>query len=148
MGTVKKHDLRKILIVDDEEAVRFSFDLVLSDAGYNVYWAEDGEEALQIIRDEDIKVIFLDLNLPHMSGVDLCRKIRKMKPDVSITAITGYASHFEIEDCYHAGFDDYLEKPVSLNLLQTTALKAFEKTKKSNEAYEDIVNSWEILRGT
>ena len=71
-----------------------------------------------------------------------------MKPDGRIIAITGYASHFEITECYHAGFDDYLEKPVSMDLLLTAVLKAFEKTKKSDEAYGDIVSSWEMLRCT
>lgn len=130
MGAKEKHILKKILVVDDEEAIRFVFDLSLSEAGYDVFYAEEGEEALKILRGEDINVIFLDLNLPDMSGVELCRRIRKMKPDASIIAITGYASNFEIVECYAAGFDDYLEKPISLDLLLTSVLKAFKQVKE------------------
>jgi len=148
MCAEQNHSLKKVFVVDDEEAVRFAFDLALSDAGYDVFYAEEGEEALKILRGEDFNVIFLDLNLPDMSGVELCRGIRKMKPYASIIAITGYASHFEIVECYAAGFDDYLEKPVSLDLLLTSVLKAFKKSKKSDEAYGDIVSNWEMLRGT
>ena len=65
-----------------------------------------------------------------MSGIYLCRRIRKFKPDAVIIGITDYAFFFDIAECYKAGFDDYLEKPLSLALLLTSALKAFEKTKK------------------
>ncbi len=132
MCTVQKHDLRKILIVDDEEAIRYLYDLVLSDKGYTVFYAEGAEETFEILIDEDIEVIFLDLNLPDMNGIDLCKKIREFKPDAVINAITGYASFFDITECYEAGFDDYLEKPLSMDLLLTSVFKAFEKTKMLN----------------
>jgi CheY-like chemotaxis protein len=118
-----------ILVVDDEEAIRYTYDLALSDAGYTVFYAESGEEAFAILRDEDINVIFLDLNLPDISGIELCRQVRCVKPNACILAITGYATHFDIAECYQAGFDDYLEKPVSLDLLQTSAFKAFKQVK-------------------
>ena len=120
-----------ILVVDDEEAIRYTYDLALSDAGYKVFFAESGEEALEILGDEDINVIFLDLNLPRKSGIEWCRQIRCVKQNAYILAITGYATHFDIAECYQAGFDDYLEKPVSLDLLQTSALKAFKQVKEA-----------------
>ncbi len=127
-------DLQKepsnILVVDDEEAIRYTYDLALSDVGFKVFYAERGEEALEILGDKDINVIFLDLNLPDMSGIELCRQIRCVKPNACILAITGYATHFDIAECYKAGFDDYLEKPISLNLLQTSAFKAFKQVKE------------------
>ena len=127
-------DLQKepsnILAVDDEEAIRYTYDLALSDVGYTVFYAESGAEALEILRDEDINVIFLDLNLPDISGIELCMQIRCVKPKAYILAITGYATHFDIAECYQAGFDDYLEKPVSLDLLQTSAFKAFKQIKE------------------
>lgn len=121
---------KRILVVDDEEAIRYSYDLVLSHSGYTVLFAESAEEALAILRNEDINVILLDLNLPDMSGIELCRRIRKDKPYAIINAITGYAPVFEVAECYKAGFDDYFEKPIGLNLLLTAVYKAFEKTRK------------------
>ncbi len=132
MCTEENDNLKTILIVDDEEAIRYSYDLVLSDKGYTVVYAEGAEEALEILSDEDIDVIFLDLNLPDLSGIDLCKKIREFKPDAVINAITGYAPFFDVTECYKAGFDDYLEKPLSMNLLITSVYKAFEKAKKLN----------------
>jgi len=71
--------------------------------------------------------MFLDLNLPGMNGVELCRKIRKDRPIAVIHAITGYASLFELTDCREAGFDDYFTKPADMEMLLTAAQNAFEK---------------------
>ena len=143
MCEAQKHELKKILVVDDEEAVRYLYDLALSDAGYVVFYAEGAEEALEVLSDENIDVMFLDLNLPDMSGIELCRRIRSDKPNAYIIAITGYSSFVDISECYEVGFDDYLEKPVSLDLLLTTAYKAFERTKKLGKTYGGMISSWE-----
>ena len=135
MCEVQSHEPKKILVVDDEEAVRYLFDLSLSDAGYTVFYGEGAEEAFEILSDENIEVMFLDLNLPDMSGIELCRRIRCDKPNAFIIAITSYSSFFDIGECYEVGFDDYLEKPVSLDLLLTTAYKAFERIKKLGKTY-------------
>ena len=132
MCEIQSHESKKILVVDDEEAVRYLYDLALSDAGYTVFYAEGAEEALGVLNDENIDVMFLDLNLPDMSGIELCRRIRCDKPNAYIIAITGYSLIVDISECYEAGFDDYLEKPVGLDLLLTSVLKAFKKTKKLN----------------
>ena len=131
MNEMQNHEFKKILIVDDEEVIRDIFDLALTKAGHTGCYAESGEEALEILRDEEkIDVIFLDLNLPDMSGVELCGRIRMNKPNAVINAITGYAPFFDITQCYHAGFDDYLEKPIGQDLLFTSIYKAVERTKK------------------
>ena len=146
MCEVQKHELKKILVVDDEEVVRYLFDLALSDAGYVVFYAEGAEKALEILSDENIDVMFLDLNLPDMSGIELCRRIRSDKPNAYIIAITGYSSFVDISECYEVGFDDYLEKPVSLDLLLTTTYKAFERTKKMEKIQGEMMSSQEWLR--
>ena len=116
---------RKILFVDDDEAIRDVMGEVFNQAGYNVKLAENAEEAIEIIKHENINVMFLDLNLPGMNGVDLCRHIRKEKPGAIIYAITGYVSLYEISDCLKAGFNDYFEKPADLKLLLKAANDAF-----------------------
>ncbi len=102
MNEGRQKEPSNILVVDDEEAIRYTYDLAISDAGYTVFYAECGEEAWEILGDEDINVIFLDLNLPDMSGIELCRQIRCVKPNAYILAITGYATHFDIAECYQA----------------------------------------------
>lgn len=118
---------KKILVVDDEVHVRDMLEQAFSKAGYTVRLAESAEETLDILKDEKIQVMFLDLKLPGMNGVELCRKIRKESPIAIIHAITAYASLFELADCREAGFDDYFIKPVDLEVLFKAAQDAFEK---------------------
>ena len=99
-------------------------------AGYNVVLAGSAEEALEIIKSEAFPVIFLDLNLPKMNGLDLCREITKLYPTSIIHAVTGFASVYELVDCREAGFDDYFAKPVSLRALIKAASEAMEKYKR------------------
>ncbi len=118
---------RKILVVDDEKAIRNLFEQAIRRDGYNVRTAESAEEALELLKGEKIQVMFLDLNMPGMNGIDLCKEIRKDFPMAIIHAVTGYSSLFELADCREAGFDDYFTKPVNLTGLQEAAKDAFEK---------------------
>ena len=107
----------KILVVDDEFSIRELFSDVFTEADYKVITAEGGTEALKILQLEDVDVIFLDLKLFGMNGIELCRQIRKVKPISIIYAITGWGPLFEIEECREAGFDDYFEKPLDMDML-------------------------------
>lgn len=131
MDKIQNDEPKSILIVDDEETIHSIFDLALSHAGHTGCYAESGEEALEILKlEEKINVIFLDLNLPDMSGVELCSRIRMDRPDAVINAITGYAPFFDITECYRSGFDDYLEKPINADRLFTAIYKSVERQKK------------------
>jgi CheY-like chemotaxis protein len=118
---------KKILVVDDDEGSRNMMKQAFSRADYKVRLAESAEEALEILKDDKIQVMFLDLNLPGMNGVELCKRIRKDFPMAIIYAVTGYASLFELSECREAGFDDYFNKPVNLSVLMKAAEQAFEK---------------------
>ncbi|MFO7752278.1 MAG: response regulator [Desulfobacteraceae bacterium] len=118
--------MNKILVVDDERSVIKLMENVFRKQGYETRAAESAEEALSLLENEKIHVMFLDLNLPGMNGVELCREIRKQMPMALIYAITGYASLFELSDCREAGFDDYFKKPVQINTLIKTAEDAFK----------------------
>ncbi len=121
---------KKILIVDDEKAIINLLKQAFSRAGYDVISAESAEAALELLQNETIHVMFLDLNLPGMNGMELCRKIRKEIPMANIFAVTGYASLFELADCRETGFDDYFKKPVNIKILVKTAEDAFEKIRR------------------
>lgn len=127
---------RKILVVDDEKSTRDLFESAFSDAGYEVYLAEDGEAALAIFgRHEDIALVFLDLRLFGMNGIEICRQLRKKRPISIIFAVTGWSGLFEIEECREAGFDDYFKKPVNLDLLFKSVEDAFEKLSRWKSRY-------------
>lgn len=88
----------KILIIDDETSVRELFTGVFTDEDYEVIATEDGNLALEILEQDNIDVIFLDLKLFGMNGIDLCRQIREMKPMSMIFAITGWASLLKLRN--------------------------------------------------
>ena len=117
--------VRKILIVDDEEFILELFDTALSSQGYSVYTSTDPGEALNLLDKEAIKVIFLDINMPDMSGLDLCREIKKKDISTYLVAVTGSPSTSGKEQCIEAGFNDFYSKPIALNDLYNAAKTAF-----------------------
>jgi CheY-like chemotaxis protein len=121
---------QRILVVDDEAQIRDMFSQVFSRAGYSVQTAESAEDALDIMAKNPFQVLFLDLNLPGMNGVELCRKIRNGWPMAICIAVTGYASLFELSDCRDAGFEDYFTKPARLSDLLDAAGHAFKKIER------------------
>jgi CheY-like chemotaxis protein len=121
---------KKILIVDDEAAILDLLREVFSTNGYRVATAESAEKALEILSNESIMVMFLDLKLPGMSGVDLCKQIRKDNRIAIIHALTGYVNIFGLLECRTAGFDDFFAKPADIGLLLQAAESAFKKIER------------------
>ncbi len=117
---------KKILVVDDEDIILQVFDMALTQAGYEVVVARSGEEALSILANENFSVIFSDLSLPEMNGLDLCRMIKLNTPDSYCCAITAFSSPSDIKQCFDAGFNNYISKPVKLTNLVEAANSAFE----------------------
>lgn len=118
---------KHILLVDDEVAVLKMMTKAFTRAGYEVETAASAEEAMELIKTYKYMVFFLDLNLPGMNGIDLCRRIRKNNPLTILYAVTGFATTFEVFDCRQAGFEDYFTKPVELKKLLEAAEQAFQK---------------------
>ena len=117
----------KIFIVDDETQILNLFKKSFEKKGYAICTAETAEEALEILETEQFKVMFLDLLLPGMNGMDLCCEIRKYETDAFIFAMTGHADQFELMDCLNIGFDGYFLKPINLKLLYDVVEEAFNK---------------------
>ncbi len=118
---------RKILVVDDEESIRSLFQSLFPESVYDVHAVQDGPEALQILKDSAIDVIFLDLKLFGMDGITLCRQIRRTNPVAIIHAMTGWSALFDLEECRDSGFDDYFVKPLDIDLISRTVEEAFGK---------------------
>ncbi|WJY67621.1 response regulator transcription factor [Corynebacterium auris] len=107
----------KILVVDDEQAVRESLRRSLMFNGYEVVLAEDGEQALASIRHEQPDLTILDVMMPKLDGLSVCRNLRSTgyeKPILMLTARDGVADRVAGLD---AGADDYLSKPFALEEL-------------------------------
>jgi len=118
---------KNILVVDDEAAILSLLQEVFESADYQVWMAASAEEALEILKTQNIMVMFLDLKLPGMSGVDLCKNIRVNNKIAIIHALTGYSNFFGLIECRAAGFDDFFIKPVSINVILKAAEDAFDK---------------------
>lgn len=129
----------KILVVDDEVSIRDLFQIFFTEAGYEVLLAEGGKDALAVLKMHDIDVIFLDLKLFGMNGIDLCRQIRKTKPVSMIYAMTGWSALFEIDECREAGFDDYFEKPLDMEKLLLLVDQAFERLERWKKRYKTLL---------
>ena len=123
---------RTILVVDDERMVREMLEMAFNRAGYSVYSATSAEEALDILKQESIPLMFIDLGLKKMNGFELCEYIRKDSPDAMIYALTGYAGLFGEYEVAEAGFDGYFGKPVRVETLYQIAKDSFEKLNRAN----------------
>lgn len=127
---------KKILVVDDSLMIRQMIHAAFVKHGYRVRMADTSKVAMDVLKKESIMVMFLDLQLPGMSGIDLCKKIRKEGYIGFVYAITGSVDVYGLMQCRSAGFDDYFTKPFSLNVIMKAANEAFEKIERwQDEAY-------------
>lgn len=116
----------KLLIVDDESAIRFGFSRYLSKAGYDVYEASCLAEARDAIIFQRFDAILLDLNLPDGNGLDWIIELRKSQPDVALVIITGYGDIPVAVEAIRRGADNFLTKPVNMADLETFLRKSLE----------------------
>ncbi len=79
-----------ILVIDDEEMIRLLFKETLEESGHRVILAETGSEGLELVKQRDFDLVFLDLKMPGMDGAEIFRQIKTVKPKLPVTVITGY----------------------------------------------------------
>ncbi len=121
---------KRVLVVDDEPSMLDFMETVLEDAGYGVFLAEGAEKALDIFSRHEVSLVFLDLRLFGVNGIELCRQMRLMKPLTILYAMTGWSGLFDIEECREAGFDDYFAKPLGIEAILKAVEGAFEKRER------------------
>ncbi len=123
-----------ILVVDDEQGIRTVLKDVLEDEGYQVSTAEDGFQALNILKTDSMDTVILDVRLPNMGGIDVLKAIKKDHPDLEVIIISGHASVNLAVQAVKIGAFDFLEKPLSLEKTITVVANAlkFDTLKKEN----------------
>ena len=107
---------KSVLVVDDEPSISLSLQFLMTQAGYAVRTASDGEAALQAVKDALPDLILLDVNMPKRSGFEVCETIRAnpaWSPHVRIVIITAKGREIEKEKGLALGADDYITKPFS-----------------------------------
>ncbi len=102
-----------ILVADDEEGIRALVSSVLEEAGYTVELAEDGQQAVERLRDlgDDVRLILLDLTMPELGGAEAATELRRLQPNTPIVAMSGYGDIEVLQRFSEAGVDEFLPKP-------------------------------------
>jgi DNA-binding NtrC family response regulator len=133
-----------ILIIEDEEPFRNSMKAILEGEDYVVHSAENGLEALNLIKQMFFDIILVDFNLPDMNGLDLIKKALAMSRDTIPLIITGTSSIETAVESMRIGAHDYLIKPVDMDELKKhlfLVLMEREEFKKNKQRFQDIFDT-------
>lgn len=103
-----------VLIVEDDQAIGSELETALDSAGFRPAWVRNGEEAWNVLETRLPDLVLLDLGLPDVDGVLLCRQLRQRAPEAVIVVLTARTAEFEVIVALDAGADDYLTKPFRL----------------------------------
>ena len=108
---------KKILVIDDQASQCRVIKKLFESYGCSVRTLDSPEEALYILEWENFDVIMTDLCMPWMSGAEFCRRIRSIKSDIRIYALSGYIDSFGRRELADAGFDGLYSKPIRMELI-------------------------------
>jgi DNA-binding NtrC family response regulator len=125
--------MKTILIADDDNAIRRTLELHLSEEGYNVRTAAHGHEAIAKAGQQDVKLLLLDLRLPGLDGFEVLRTIKEKRPDLPVIMITAFDDMATAIEAIRLGAIDHLGKPVDLDHLDEVIEKVFEMSLLARE---------------
>jgi len=113
--------LKKIMVVDDDPVVAASMDRVLTGKGYAVITAKDGAEALLKLRQENYDLVYTDIRMPGMSGLELAEHVKARQPWMPVVIMTGYGNATSEARAASAGVAGFLHKPLSPDMIEESA---------------------------
>ena len=117
--------LRKVLVVDDDAVVGKSFNRVLTrDKGYVVITAQNGTEALEKMCTQNYDLVFTDIKMPGMDGVELAAEVKARQPWTPVVIITGYGTTANEARAKEVGVSDFMRKPLSPEMIEESAAHA------------------------
>lgn len=119
--------MSSILIVDDDKAVRRSFSSLLVEMGLEAVAVGSGAEALHVVRNRDIWLVFLDLRLPDVDGIQVLRQIKDVDDRIVVIIVTGYATIESAVEAMRFGAYDYIRKPFKADAVKIITKLALEK---------------------
>ncbi len=122
-----------ILVVDDDRAIRESLDRALEIEGYRVVMASDGAQALDLVASEQPDLVVLDLMMPNVDGLTVCRRLRARRDRTPILMLTARTETSDRVSGLDAGADDYLPKPFDLDELLARIRALLRRTKSEND---------------
>ncbi len=101
----------KILVVDDEYLIRWSLEQNLRKQGYEALTAENGEDALRLVREEQPELVLLDIHLPGISGMEVLEKVKEFDEDIIVIMVTAHGGLEPAVKAMRMGAYDYINKP-------------------------------------
>lgn len=128
--------MEKILIIDDDKWIRMMLKGTLHKEGYTIIEAEDGKQGLEMVRKEHPDIVVTDFQMPGMDGLEVLAEIQKMKLNLPVILLTGFGDVVLTIKSIQLGAFDYLEKPISPELLKSTIRLALDSVRSSNSLAE------------
>jgi DNA-binding NtrC family response regulator len=128
----------QVLVIDDDAVVGRSFDRVLSEKGYEVSTALSGEEALETINETNFDVVFTDIKMPGMDGLEVTKRIKARCPWTPVVVITGYGTEENEAKASVLGASGFVRKPLTPEMIESITLKAVNDAEKVEEVTQEI----------
>lgn len=145
--------MARILIIEDEKSIQRMIEYDLNQLGHEVHSAEDGFEGYKKASTSKYDVILLDLMLPNMNGMDICKKLRKEGNSAYIIMLTALDDEYDVIQGFEAGADDYVTKPFSPRELTARIKAGLRRQTVTNDDtlhYHDLTviqSSYEVYKG-
>ena len=140
-GVPKQDESNRILVVDDEVVIRTLLDEILTEEGYGVTTAADGQAAVSLLDSEKFDLIITDIVMPGMNGIEVLIAALKVDPGYPVIMITGYPSVSTAVRLVNLGATDYITKPFNIDLIKVTVAKVLELRKVRPGSFTQRENS-------
>ena len=137
---------KTILLVDDEPDIRDVLSLSLSDMGYHVYEAENGDEAMRIFKDVQPAMVMTDIKMPGMDGIELLQNVKHENPETEVIMITGHGDMDLAIRSLKCEATDFITKPINVDVLEIALQRAREKILTRQKLKEYTENLEELIR--
>ena len=134
----------RVLIVDDEPSIRRALHTTLSGLGFQIEEASGGEQAISFVRSEHYDAALLDINLPGIGGIETCREIRRLEPQLPILMLTIRDDADDKIEALDAGADDYITKPFHVGELIARVRAAVRRSQNMQNNKDSVITIGDI----
>jgi len=123
----------RILVVDDEAPMLKLLETILKKDGYDVIKAQNGFDALEIVKTERIDLVISDIKMPKMNGFELLKRLKAENPKIGVIIMTGYGEIFTVKDALLLGADEYITKPFKTHEISLVVEKTIWRLNSTNK---------------
>jgi len=122
----------RVMVVDDEPGVCDILRKILLKEGYEVQTAQNGPDALGLLKKDPVHVTLLDIKMPGMDGIEVLRNIRDIAPEVIVIILTAYGTLDTAREALHLGAYDYITKPFDNDFVKAMVKEALDEARKNS----------------